>query len=168
MAEKKKTATQQKIKYRALQYSTFVGEFLTLFTPFFVMGVVNRDEWFPDAVTGGKIATGGFLAMALLGLAVFLVSKNKEDKNKTSGYIALIVGWYATAFIFVLLADIIEQIATIMLFGGIGLCSAFGLDMFSKDFKAKADAYKEGIKAAKMETIKEQAKEEIKNGDVKF
>ena len=168
MAEKKTTAKKQQIKYRALQYSTFASEFLALFTPFLIMGIVNRDEWFPDVESGMKIGFGGALAMIALGIAVFLVSKNKEKKSVTDGYIALIIGWFVTALIFVLLAEIIEQIAVIMLYGGIGLCSAFGLDMFSKDFKNKADLYKEAIKDAKKETIKEQAKKEIENGDVKF
>ena len=128
------TATQKKNKYRALQYTTFGGEFLSILTPFIIMGIVNYEEWF--TVEGGwKVGLGGALSLALLGIAVFLVGKKKEDNSITNGYIALILGWFMVAFIFVLLANIMDQIATIMFFGGIGLCGAFGLDMFSKDFK---------------------------------
>lgn len=165
MAENQKTLKQQKTKYRALQYTTFVSEFISVFTPYIIMGLVNHDEWFPDAETSIKVTTGGALAMALLGIAVFLVGKNKEDKKVTSGYIALIVGWFATAFIFVMLASIMEQISVIMLYGGIGLCGAFGLHMFSKDYKEKADYYKSTLDEGKKELLKERAKAEIQRDE---
>lgn len=168
MAKKKLTATQKKNKYRALQYTTYVGEFVSIFTPFIIMGIVNKDEWFATADQSLKVGLGGTLALAILGIAVFLVTKKKENKDLTNGYIALIIGWFAVAFIFVLLASILEQIATIMLFGGIGLVGAFGLDMFSKDFKNKADLYKETILKGKQNVIREEYEEEIRNGDVRF
>lgn len=167
MAEKKKTAKQQQTKYRALQYSTFVGEFISVLTPFIIMGAVNADEWFTTE-QGWKVGLGGALALALMGIAVFLVTKKKEDNSITNGFITLIVGWFAVAFIFMMLASIMEQITTIMFFGGLGLLGAFGLDMTSKNFKAKADLYKETIQKAKQDVLKERVEEEIKNGDVKF
>lgn len=168
MEKKKLTATQKKNKYRALQYTTYVGEFVSIFTPFIIMGIVNKDEWFATADQSLKVGLGGTLALAILGIAVFLVTKKKESKDLTNGYIALIIGWFTVAFIFVLLASILEQIATIMLFGGIGIVGAFGLDMFSKNFKSKADLYKETILKGKQNVIREEYEEEIKNGDVRF
>lgn len=170
MAEKKPlTAKQKQTKYRALQYTTFGSEFLSIITPFIALGIVNHEEWFYNE-NGWKVGLGGSLALALMGIAVFLVTKKKEDNKTTNGYIALVVGWFAVAFIFVLLADIMSQISTIMFFGGIGLCGAFGLDIASKDFKAKADAYKEVIKEAKKKTIQEQVEQELKqtDKDIKF
>ena len=168
MAKKPLTATQKKNKYRALQYTTFAGEFVSIFTPFIIMGCVNAQEWFYNE-EGWKVGLGGTLALALMGIAVFLVAKKKDDEKITGGYITLIVGWFAVAFIFMLLADIMSQITTIMMFGGLGLLGAFGLDLTSKNFKAKADAYKETIKKAKESVLKEEVEEEIKNnGDVKF
>lgn len=168
MAEKQLTAKQKQTKYRVLQYTTFGCEFLSIFTPFIVMGCVNAQEWFYNE-NGWKVGLGGTLALALLGIAVFLVGKKKEDEKITGGYITLIVGWFAVAFIFMLLADIMSQITTIMMFGGLGLLGAFGLDMTSKNFKAKADAYKETIAKAKQDVIKEEVEQELKkNGDVRF
>lgn len=162
------TAKQKQTRYRALQYVTFGGEFLSIFTPFIVLGCVNAQEWFYNE-EGWKVGLGGTLALALLGIAVFLVGKKKEDEKITGGYITLIVGWFAVMFIFMLLADIMSQITTIMLFGGLGLLGAFGLDMTSKNFKAKADAYKETIAKAKGEIIKQDVEQELKNkGDVRF
>lgn len=168
MAKKQLTAKQKQNKYRALQYTTFATEFLSIFTPFIVMGAVNAEEWFYNE-EGWKVGLGGTLALALMGIAVFLVTKKKEDDKITGGYITLIVGWFAVAFIFMLLADIMSQITTIMMFGGIGLLGAFGLDILSKDFKNKADAYKETIKKAKENVIKEDVEQELKSkGDIRF
>ena len=163
---KEQTATQKKNKYRALQYTTFVGEFVSIFTPFIIMGAVNAEEWFYNE-NGWKVGLGGTLALALMGIAVFLVGKKKEDEKITSGYIALIVGWFAVAFIFMLLASIMEQITTIMMFGGLGIMGAFGLDMTSKNFKAKADAYKKALENVKNDMLEEQIKQELlaKNSD---
>ena len=160
MAKKQLTVKQKQTRYRALQYTTFVSEFISILTPFIIMGAVNYEDWFVSE-NGWKVGLGGTLALALLGIAVLLVTKKKEDEKITSGYITLIIGWFAVAFIFVLLASIIEQIAMIMFFGGIGLLGAFGLDMTSKNFKAKADTYKNALNTANEKTLEEEAKEEI-------
>lgn len=169
MANKKLTTNQKKNKYRALQYTTFIGEFVSILTPFIVMGCVNAKEWFYNE-EGWKVGLGGTLALALMGIAVFMVTKQKEDDKITGGYVTLIVGWFAVAFIFMLLANIMEQITTIMLFGGIGLLGAFGLDMTSKNFKAKADQYKDTINKSKQKLLEEETIQELKekNNDVKF
>ena len=160
MAKKPLTTKQKQTRYRIAQYSTFGGEFLSILTPFVAMGIVNFDEWFQTS-EGWKVGLGGALSLALLGIAVFLVGKKKEDNSITNGYIALILGWFMVAFIFVLLANIMDQIATIMFFGGIGLCGAFGLDMFSKDFKKKADAYKNAISKVNAERMEDEYRTEI-------
>lgn len=167
MAKKQLTAKQKQTKYRALQYSTFVGEFVSIILPFVIMGAVNYEEWFVGE-SGWKVGLGGTLALALLGIAVLLITRKKEDTSITSGYITLVVGWFAVAFLFVLLADIIEQMAMIMFFGGIGILGAFGLDMTSKNFKAKADLYKETIQKGKEDVLKEQVKQELNKSEIKF
>ena len=163
MAKEKKQITikQQKNKARAIQYLTFGGEFLSILTPFIALGIVNKDEWFLQNPNNWKIGLGGALAIVLMGIAVMLVSKNKEKGNEINGYVALVVGWFAAAFIFMLLADIMTQIANIMWFGGIGLLGAFGLDVVSVQYKNKANDLKEAIKEANKEINKEQAKQEI-------
>ena len=169
MSKKKLTIVQKKNKYRSLQYTTFVGEFVSILTPFIIMGIANYDEWFTTE-EGWKVGLGGTLALALMGIAVFLVTKKKEDEKITGGYITLVVGWFAVAFIFMLLASIMEQITTIMMFGGLGLLGAFGLDMVSKNFKAKADQYKETILKGKQKKLEEEVYEELSQDDfdIKF
>ena len=124
---KKITTQMLQTRYRALQYTTFASEFVSIFTPFIIMGLVNYEEWFTTE-EGWKVGLGGTLALALMGIATFMVAKKKEGKT-TNGYISLVVGWFAVAFIFMLLANILQQITTIMIFGGLGLLGAFGLDM---------------------------------------
>ena len=167
MEKKQLTAKQKQTKYRALQYTTFISEFISILTPFIIMGAVNYDEWFTTE-EGWKVGLGGTLALALMGIAVFLVTKKKEDEKITGGYITLIVGWFAVAFIFMLLASIMEQITTIMMFGGLGLLGAFGFDIASRNFKDKADLYKKTIQAAKENVVKQQVEDDLKGTDVRF
>ena len=162
----KKTAKQQLTKYRALQYSTFVGEFVSVITPFIIMGAVNYEDWFVSE-DGWKVGLGGALALALMGIAVFLVTKQKDDEKITNGFITLIVGWFLVAFIFLLLSSIMEQITTIMFFGGIGLLAAFGLDITSKQFKEKAVLYKTTIQKAKEKKMEEDVYKDLED-NVKF
>lgn len=158
---KKLTTRQKQKKYRTLQYTCVGGEFISVLTPFIILGAVNADKWFKSS-DGWKVGLGGALALALMGIAVFLVSYKKEKDNKiTNGWITLIVGWFAVTFVFILLANIMDQIATIMLFGGIGLCGAFGLDLISKSFKTKADLYKEAIGEVTKDKLKEQIAQEV-------
>lgn len=135
------------------------------------MGAVNAEDWFYQE-EGWKVGLGGTLALALMGIAVFAITKKRENDQKegekmTYGYIALILGWFAAAFIFMLLASIMEQITTIMLFGGFGLLGAFGLDITSNNFKAKADIYKNAMKKVDNELLEEEIKEERKTIKVK-
>ena len=168
MAKKEKkplTASQKQRKYRIIEKSLFGGEFVAISTPYIIMGAINFDEWF-KTTDGWKIGLGGSLAIALMCLCVFVISKRKEDKKDdkdsiTGGYVTLLMGWLAVAFIFLLLANIMHDIATIMFFGAIGIASALGLEITSKHFKTKADLYKEVIKEIKKESAKEEAKREI-------
>lgn len=158
---KKLTATQKQRRYRALQYTCFGGEFVSVLTPFIILGAANADEWFVSE-DGWKVGLGGALALALMGIAVFLVTKKKEKESEfTNGWITLMVGWFAVTFIFILLANIMDQIAVIMLWGGLGLCGAFGLDMTSKHFKKMADIYKDAIGEVKTDKLKEQIQQEV-------
>ena len=167
MAKKQLTLKQKQTKYRALQYSTFVGKYLALLTPFIVMGCVYAEDWFYQD-EGWKVGLGGALALALLGIVMTLVTKDDTKDNKNLGKIALVLGWFTATFIVILLENILNQMATIMIFGSIGLCAAVGIDFANKDFKSKADLYKNTLIEGKKETLKEQVKEELKDKDVRF
>lgn len=163
MAKEKKALTikQKKNKARAIQYGLFGSEFLSVATPYAIMAGVNHEEWFINNPEPWKLGIGGALGLALMSLAILLVNKKKEDEKLTNGYIALIIGWYCVAFIFLMLARVMNEIYTIMFYGGIGLMGAFGLDMGSKYYKKQADELKESIESANTELRKEQAKKEL-------
>jgi len=154
------TVKQKQQRYRRLQYTCVGGELVSVLTPFITLGALNYDKWFMT-VDGWKVGIGGGLALALMGIAVLLFTKKKEDKSITNGWITLIIGWFAVAFIFVLLNSIIHEIATIMLWGGLGLIGAFGLDLESQNLKKKADTLKEVLKDVEKDTFKEEAKREL-------
>ena len=163
MKEKKKLTTKQKqAKYRALQYTAFGGMFVSIITPFIVLAAVNFEDWFIDNGSGWKVGLGGSLGLAVAGIAIFLVTYKKEHDSKvTDGWITLLVMWFAVAFIAYLLSSIYDQIFEIMMWTGLGLAGAFGLDLTSKSLKKKADAYKNARAKVQEESIEEQAKREV-------
>lgn len=163
MAKKQLTTAQQKSKYRTIQRTTFAGEFVSVGSPYIIMGAINFDEWFNTA-DGWKIGLGGSLAMALMCIVVFSITKKKTDTDqKTGGYITLLLGWLAVAFICTLLANIMYQIGTIMFMGAIGIAGALGLEITSKKYKGLADDLDNAMKKAKADMLQEQARKELEN-----
>ena len=158
---KKNTIKKKKNKYRALQYGFTVGEYISVATPYAVMACVNAEEWFVFNPEPWKIGLGGSIGLALMALSVFLVTKKNEKKELTNGMIGLVIGWYAVAFVFFLLAKINMEIYTIMFYGGFGLLGALGLNIGAKNFENKANNMKKAITDAQAELNKEQAREEI-------
>lgn len=164
MAKKEKKqlkASQKQRRYRAVQYTAFAGEFVSITTPYVIMGAINFDEWF-RTTEGWKVGLGGALALALMGIAVLMITKKKDtEKSKTGGYITMLIGWLAVAFVLLLLANIIHDIATIMFVGAIGIAGALGCDIVSKKYEEKANLYKEAIKEVRKDSAKEEAKKEV-------
>ena len=158
--KKELTVVQTKNRYRAIQYTAFAGEFLSIIAPYITLGAVYFDEWFVSE-DGWKVGLGGSLAMAILGLAIYLFSKKKENKEITSGYVSLILGWFACTFVIFLLSSILDQISMIMFFGGLGLCGAFGLDIVSNKYKEKANELKSIIDEVNKEETKESYRQQM-------
>ena len=163
MAEKKtRTPTEQVKHYTRLSNGLFISEFLSIFTPFITIGIVNYDEYFVE-YDGVKMSIACVLAFALMGLATWLVAKNKFSNS----FIALIIGWATVTFIFFMLGKIINDISFIMLFGLIGILGAYGLDIGSKKAKKKANFIKEAITQAQKEQLVDQYKTETKTTETK-
>ena len=162
MKEKKQlTLKQKQSRERVAQWGLFAGEFAVLPVPYVVMAVINRQEWFVNNPNSWQIGLGGGIAIALMAVMMLLVSAKKENQELTGGYVALIIGWYAFAFVAMLLSEIMYEIYKIMMIGGTGMLAAFGLDTGSKVFKKRADKHKEAMTEAEKELDKEQAKEEM-------
>lgn len=163
MAEKKKLTTKQKqTGHRALQYTAVGGMFVSVLTPFIILGIVNREEWFINNADGWKVGLGAAIGAAVVGIAIAAVTFKKEKESKlTNGWITFLVVWFAIAFIAYLIKSIYEEIFNIMMWTGIGLAGAFGLDIFSKNQKRKADEYKIARSKIKSETLEEKIRKEV-------
>lgn len=164
MAKEKKnrTPTEQKRYYKRLQWGLFAGEYVSLIAPFLTIGIVNFQEYFIE-YDGVKMSLAAVISFAVMGLAVWLVSKEKFENS----FIAFIVGWAIVDGIFWLMGTVINDIAKIMLFGLIGLLGAYGLDIGSKRMKKKANKIQEGIDQAKKESIAKQYHEEVEQKETK-
>ena len=150
MAEKKQlTTTQQLKKYKRISRGFFAGEFGSVAAPFVSIGIVNFDKYFVQQ-DGVKMSVAGVMAAAVMGFAIWLASKKKIGNS----YIVLLVGWAAMTAIFFLMGQAINDIAYIMLFGLIGICGAFGLDIASAKYEKKAELLEKGIQLAKEEQVK--------------
>lgn len=162
MAEKKQlTIKQQYRRYRAAQYGLIGSEYVATLTPYAIMAIVNRDEWFVMNPEPWRVGLGGAIGMVLLALAMFLITKRRDNDKLTNGMIALVIAWYAVTFVFFLLAQINMEIYKIMAYGGFGLMAALGLDIGSKQFDKKATALKTAMGKAQENLATEQATKEI-------
>jgi thiol:disulfide interchange protein len=166
--EKKKLTVKQKYhRYKAAQWSFTAGEYVSVAVPYGVMAIVNRDEWFTYNPDSWKVGLGGSIGIVLLGLAMFLITKKKENDKITNGMIGLVIGWYAITFVFFLLAQINMEIYKIMAYGGFGLLAALGLEAGSKNFEKKANNLKSAMKNAQSNLDTEQATKEIIDNEKK-
>ena len=159
--KKPKTIKQQYKEKRAIQYSMIGGEYVSIVVPYGIMAIVNREEWFVMNPEPWKIGLGGSIGIVLLALAMFLITKRKDNAKLTDGMIALVIGWYAITFVFFLLAQINMEIYKIMAYGGFGLLGALGLDIGSKYFDKKATELKTAMENAQENLATQQATQEI-------
>lgn len=162
MAEKKELTIKQRYKrYKAAQYGLVAGEYVSAALPYSIMAIVNREEWFVMNPEPWRVGLGGAIGLTLLALAMFLITKKKENTKLTDGMIALVIGWYAITFVFFLLAQINMEIYKIMAYGGFGLLGALGLEIGSKNFDRKATDLKKAMTNAQENLNTEQATKEI-------
>ena len=163
MSNEKKplTVKQRYRRYKAIQFGLFGGEYLSTLAPYGIMAIVNREEWFVLNPEPWKVGLGGAIGMVLLALAMFLITKKRDNEKLTNGMIALVIGWYAITFVFFLLAQINMEIYKIMGYGGFGLLGALGLDIGSKNFERKANNLKLAMTNAQNNLDTEQATKEI-------
>lgn len=162
MKEKKRlTLPEKKKRLSRIKNTVAFSEFLSVITPFVVIGAVNYNDYFVE-YDGVRMSIACMLAFALMGMAVWLVSKKKF----TNSFISLIIGWYVVAFIFFLLGRIINDIAVIMFVGGSGIVGAYGLDIFNKkkiipDLEQVIKNMKDAESSLSQEEYKEQLKEQV-------
>ena len=165
MAKEKKQLTfkQKAKKERRIANLLFASEFISIPTPFVIMGIVNHEEWFATNESSWQIGIGGGIAIALMSFIAVLVALKKENKEITGGYLAIIFGYYMLGFIAWCLESIMHQIKEIIFITGTGLIGAMVLDTQSKRYKKKSiyhfkvnddTQYQKDLEQCKQETSK--------------
>ena len=168
MSEKKPlTIKQQYRRAKRIKYALVGGEYGATLLPYGIMAIVNREEWFVYNPEPWKVGLGGSIGMVLLALAMFLITKKRDNEKLTNGMVALLIGWYAVTFVFFLLAQINMEIYKIMGYGGLGLLGAVGLDVGAKYFDKKASSLKSAMTQAQTNLETEQATKEILEQETK-
>ena len=162
MSETTKTPTQQKKTLNRFARLCFFGEFASVFAPFITIGLINYEKYFVE-YDGTKISIGFVLAMVVMGIAVFLLSKKQFENS----FITIIVGWAMVTGILFLIKELLQDLCYIMLFGLIGLGGAWGLDVGKNSLNKKADEIQEGIDQAKKEMVAAAYKDEVAKNNAK-
>ena len=160
--KKQLTPTQKKKRYKRISRLCFGGEFVSTLAPFVAMAIANRDTWFVE-VEGWRMGLASFLALAVMGIAIWLVAKKKADNT----FATLIVGWATATGIVFLIGKVVNDLGMIMAFGLIGICGAAGLDVASKAASKKAEKVQKGIERAEEELTAQAYKEELEEKKIK-
>lgn len=159
--KKELTAKQKRTRSRRISRIAYAGEFVSGLAPYGIMAIVNADTWFANE-EGWKIALGGSLALVLMSITMLAITKKKDDSDaKTGGYVALLLTWLAVAFIFQLLANIMNQISEIMFFGALGIAGALGLDIVSKKYAEEFESYNAALKKVNQDNREEEIRKEL-------
>lgn len=148
--KKAKTPTQQVKQYKRIGRACFIGEFVSAATPFITIGLINYNKYFVQ-FNGTKLSIAAVMAFAVMGLAIWLVSKKKFSNS----FITLLIGWACGVAILFLVDEIIYDLKFIMLFGLIGLVGTAVLDKFSANANAKAERKQKAIDEGELQMDKD-------------
>ena len=102
-----KQTTKTKTKYRVLQWTLFGSEFISILTPFVVIGAVKFDEFFVNNPEGWKITLGGTICLAVCGLCVLLTTRAKEKELQMNPLVSLMIVFGIISLLSFLFANIL-------------------------------------------------------------
>ena len=148
--KKAKTPTQLKKKNKIKSAIWFSGEFVSVFSPFFAIGIINYDKYFIQ-YDGTKISIGFALAMVVMGVATYLTAK-KEFKQS---FITILIAWGIVTGILFLIKELLNDLCYIMLFGWFGILGAYGCDIGKKKADKEVAKLQKGIDAAEEQIIRD-------------
>lgn len=141
MAKRKKfnelTSVEKYKRLRTQGYSLKGAKWLSILTPYIVIGIVNFDEYFTE-VNGVKMSIGCTLAMVVAGITIF--NESKENK-KISG----LVGWAVAFALCYLMQSILQDLVLIIGCGFVGQLIGAGFEVGSETQLNKAKLYRDAI-----------------------
>lgn len=164
MKEKKTLTLKQQLTNHKIKSKILYGaKPLATITPMAITMGVKSNEWFG---TDWRVATGGTIAIIIMGISALLVGKKTEDKSITNTWINLIIGWYAVAFIFMLMSQIAQEIWWVMMVAGSGMLAGAGIDYAEQNEKLQVKKLQNALGSAEEDLLKEQAKREYNKKDI--
>ena len=126
-----------------------VGKWLSILSPYIVIGAVNFNEYFTE-YNGVKMSIGCILAITVMGIAI--ANETKENK-KVNG----LVVWAVAVALCYLMQSILNDLLLILFCGFVGQLIGAGFDIGAKKEYEKASIYREA--SIRAEALKEEKEE---------
>lgn len=159
--KKELTVTQKKNKYNRISKITYLSQYVAMAAPYIAIGIANYDKYFVE-VDGTKMSISFAMALAVLGYTIWSTTNKKLENTLWPTVIKMFI----LAFICFLMGQLITDLGTIFLFGGIGMVGSETLNSVSKNYAKKRDLITEATEEAKKEMIKEEVKKEVNIGGI--
>lgn len=162
MANKKELTTKQEIrKYKKAALLCKIGEYAVVPIPFFVLMIVNRDEWFATPLLGISVGLGGGLTIGLLISSILLIIKAETSDKPKDEFLILAIRWLMIAIVISLIEYVLKTIAGVMWIASTGIFTSYGLNVFRKKFIQKATYKKSVVNTATERADIERAAQEL-------
>lgn len=112
-------------KYRNAHYALKVAPFPTVLTPFAVELGFNWGEWFGEGKDNTSIGLGLAMAIVTTVLSVLaIVKKDSELMKKIGAFVSVGIMFLAWGAICILLASVLTELGTLLLYSGAGIIGA--------------------------------------------
>ena len=137
MAKKKKrelTSAEKYVKCRNSGYVCLGMKWLSILSPYIVIGAINFDEYFQET-SGVKMSLGCILALIVAGISV--ANETKENK-KVSG----LVGWAIAFALIYFFQSILQDLLLIVGCGFVGQLVGAAFELGAESKLEKAELYK--------------------------
>ena len=137
MAKKKNKALSPAETYNKLRkagYTCLTMKWVSILSPYLIIGIVNFDEYFQEA-NGIKMSLGCILALIVAGISV--ANETKENK-KING----LVGWAIAWALAILFQSLLNDLVLILGFGLLGQLVGAGFELGANANLEKAALYR--------------------------
>lgn len=153
--KKQLTTVQKYVKARNLKYTFLGAKWMSIITPYIVIGAVNFEEYFTE-VNGLKMSFGCMLACLVAGIAIFNETKKQENKQING-----IMGWAIALALAWLFSSILNDLVMILAWGLVGQIIGAGWQLAADNEKLKATNLKQLAYEVDSEREKARIRKEV-------